>query len=162
MSGWTIVKDKGIRLEHLSTSSLIKLTVDQENSIYLEYSEFDALKRCIEQIEPILPQSPTKELRDARAMLSGSCILIDNTKGDAYDLPDVDLIKDHLRQRGVVSINVTILCGVEQAKVLLRIIAQLSDGDKSFRFMKNGIKYNMIPVPDLPDWRMVIVPEPII
>ena len=55
MSGWTIVKDKGVQLEHLSTSSLIKLTVDQENDIYLEYAEFDALKRCIKSIEEILP-----------------------------------------------------------------------------------------------------------
>jgi hypothetical protein len=54
MSGWTIARDGNVKLEHLSTSSLIKLSIG-EVGVYLEYSEFDALKRAMKEIEKILP-----------------------------------------------------------------------------------------------------------
>ena len=65
MSGWTIVREGNLQLEHLSTSSLVKLTItdhpdgyDQapvEREYFFEYAEFDALKRCIERINQIIP-----------------------------------------------------------------------------------------------------------
>ena len=116
-------------------------------------------------------QPPTQELADARALLSQSGILIDNTKGAAYDVHDVDLIKDMFRQRGIISSIATILCGSKQANVLYRIIVELYDDhldlgiDKYpsfFEFMKNGIKFTVIEVHSLYDWRMIIIPEPIV
>ena len=65
MSGWTIARDGNVELEHLSTSSLIKLTItnypdghDQApliHDFWFDYSEFDSLKKAIKQIEEISP-----------------------------------------------------------------------------------------------------------
>ena len=116
------------------------------------------------------PHPPSPDLRDARAMLSRSCLLIDSLKGDAYDISDFHLIKDSFRQRGIISNTATILCGSGQAGVLYRIISEFYEDSPGLviesdpwilEFEQTGIRFVLIEVCDLPEWRMIIVPEPI-
>jgi hypothetical protein len=63
MSGWTIIKEGNVILEHLSTSSLIKITIESEEEIeygkvgvvkkevWLDYYEFESLKAAINNID---------------------------------------------------------------------------------------------------------------
>lgn len=64
MSGWTIVRDGSVQVEHLSTSSQMKVTLtdhpdghDQApvfREYWLDYSEFYSLMECMKRIEEII------------------------------------------------------------------------------------------------------------
>jgi len=64
MSGWTIAREGNVDLEHLSTSSQVKMTItdypdgyDQApvlREFWFDYAEFDALSKCVDRISEIL------------------------------------------------------------------------------------------------------------
>jgi len=57
MSGWVKVKEGVVTLEHYSTSSLIKLTIDSESGpieSWFDYAEYDDLQKCMAKIAEIL------------------------------------------------------------------------------------------------------------
>ena len=64
MSGWTIVREGNVTLEHLSTSSQVKMTIEDYpdghdqapvyREYFFDYDEFDSLTRCVQEIESII------------------------------------------------------------------------------------------------------------
>lgn len=73
MSGWTIVRNGTVTLEHLSTSSQIVMTMTDYpdgydeapviREFYLDYPEFDSLCKCIEMIMPQILGPPQDALK---------------------------------------------------------------------------------------------------
>ena len=64
MSGWTLVKEGDVLLEHSSTSSQVKITIrttneqidwgkyeDVEEEVWLSYSQFEDLRNAINKIK---------------------------------------------------------------------------------------------------------------
>ena len=62
MSGWTFVREGKVYLEHYSTSSQIKMTIQTEDPVlgtvytenWFDYNEFDDLQKCIFKLAEIL------------------------------------------------------------------------------------------------------------
>ena len=89
-----------------------------------------------------------------------------NYRREYYDLYDFDHLKDISRAQGVVHAEATLLCGVNQFKMLKdlmrdffndhEVVARLRPYTR--RFMKNGITYFMYEVYGLDPWSMIVLP----